>query len=387
MNVSLARPRTAQLTATFLLLGLTAFGGPIAHLAYFRSALVARRRWLDDAELARIIALCQVLPGPTSSQVAYAIGLQRGGVIGGLATWSAFTAPSALLMLLLAFGLGHLGLGEFGQGLIHGLKLAAVAIVAQAVLVMADGLARGWRAAGIALICAIITGVAPSGLSQLAALVVGALAGVMALTPSLAASIEPAPTRAHRRRAALSGLAMLLLLLIALTPLGGFAGAFYRSGALVFGGGHVVLPLLRDAIVVPGWVGEEVFLSGYGAAQAMPGPLFSFAAYLGVLSSDGPGGVMGAAVAILAISAPGLLAVTAALPFWNQIMGDRRIGAAVAGLNAAVVGILATAFALVVLPAGVATPGDGLAALVAIGALVAGRAPPLVIVVLLGLLA
>lgn len=384
MSPSLQRASVFSIAGVFLLLGLTAFGGPIAHLAYFRDVLVERRRWLEESEFARVIALCQVLPGPTSSQVAYAVGLQGGGLLGGLAAWTAFTAPSAVLMLLLAMGFQSFDLGEVGAGLIHGLKLAAVAIVAQAVLVMADRLARGWRRACVALACAVIAAIAPQGISQLAALGVGAMAG---LTIMRSASSPLASTTAKsgvlRPLALASGFLMLLLLGLAMTPLGGFAGAFYRSGALVFGGGHVVLPLLEEAVVAPGWVGDQAFLSGYGVAQAMPGPLFSFAAYLGALSSTGPGGVVGAALAMAAISAPGLLAVTAALPFWERVVGEGPIQATVAGLNAAVVGILATAFVFVVLPAAVASPADGLAAIAAILALVLGRAPSVLIVALL----
>ena len=383
MSPSLQRPNVFSIAGVFLFLGLTAFGGPIAHLAYFRDMLVERRRWLEEAEFARTVALCQVLPGPTSSQVAYAVGLQRGGLLGGLAAWTAFTAPSAVLMLLLAMGFQSFDLGKIGAGVIHGLKLAAVAIVAQAVLVMADRLARGWRRAGVALACAVIAAIAPQGFSQIAALGVGALAGLTIMKSASPHASTTAKSGVMRPVAVASGVLMLLLLGLAMTPLGGFAGAFYRSGALVFGGGHVVLPLLEEAVVAPGWVGEQAFLSGYGVAQAMPGPLFSFAAYLGALSSTGPGGVAGAALAMAAISAPGLLAVTAALPFWERVIGEGPIQATVAGLNAAVVGILATAFAFVVLPAGVASPADGLAAIAAILALVLGRAPPVLIVTLL----
>ena len=316
-----------EVLRVFLKLGLTSFGGPVAHLGYFRREFVVRRAWLDERAYADLVALCQFLPGPASSQTGFAIGLMRAGYLGGLAAWAGFTLPSAIAMTLFAYGEGALK-GPAGDGLLHGLKLVAVAIVAQAVLGMAQSLTPDRPRATIAVLSLILMAFAP--------------AGVGARSPSSFSAPSPDLSSAGRsgdvavaaveapisRRAAIvfAGLTFALLALSFAPVLPGaaaLAAAFYRSGALVFGGGHVVLPLLRTAVVDPGWVSDNAFLAGYGAAQAVPGPLFTFAAYLGAVAGVGPGGVAGAALALVAIFAPGLLLLMAVLPFWNGLRAPR----------------------------------------------------------------
>ncbi len=294
----------------FLKLGLTSFGGPVAHLGYFRREFVVRRAWLDERAYADLVALCQFLPGPASSQTGFAIGLMRAGRLGGLAAWAAFTLPSAIAMTLFAYGEGALK-GPAGDGLIHGLKLVAVAIVAQAVLGMAQSLTPDRPRAAIAVLSLILTAFVPAGWGQIAVILLGALAGLTVCRRSGDVAVAAVEAPISRRAAIVfAGLTFALLALSFAPVLPGaaaLAAAFYRSGALVFGGGHVVLPLLRTAVVDPGWVSANAFLAGYGAAQAMPGPLFTFAAYLGAVAGVGPGGVAGAALALVAIFAPGLL--------------------------------------------------------------------------------
>jgi len=348
------RGQPGEVLWAFLVLGLTSFGGPIAHLGYFRHEFVTRRRWLTEADYADLVALCQFLPGPASSQVGFALGLRRAGLWGAALAWIAFTLPSALLLVAFALGASLLE-GPVASGLVHGLKVAAVAIVAQAVWGMAKSLCPDRRRAGIAL-AAIFTLVLVGGhLGQLAAILMGALAGLMlchecdAAAPRAAVS-QPL-SRTLSRRAGGLALAVFLLLLGGL-PLLSFAtasptldllDAFYRAGALVFGGGHVVLPLLEAELVQPGWVSPETFLAGYGAAQAVPGPLFTFAAYLGSVLDIGPGGIIGATLALVAIFVPGLLLLVAVLPFWNRLRRWAAARSAMRGANAAVVGILGMA--------------------------------------------
>jgi len=326
----------------FLRLGLTSFGGPVAHLGYFRRVFVARRGWLDERAFAEIVALCSFLPGPTSSQAGVAIGLRRAGWRGALAAWTGFTLPSAVLMTGFAFAAGSLH-GRLATGAVHGLKLAAVAIVAQAVVAMARSLTPDWPRRAVALLAAgVVTLGGP--LAQVAAIVAGAAAGlVIGGTVRATPPAEPVD-RAHRR-VGLAALAVFAGLLAGLPLLAAATGdrrlaiaaAAYRAGALVFGGGHVVLPLL-SAGFVPRWLSRDTFLAGYGAAQAMPGPLFTFAAYLGAVA----GGVGGAVVALFAIFAPGLLLLAAASPLWAGLQRGRA-RAAIDGVNAAVVGVLAAA--------------------------------------------
>jgi chromate transporter len=373
-----------EVLCVFLKLGLTSFGGPVAHLGYFRREFVTRRAWLDERAYADLVALCQFLPGPASSQAGFAIGLMRAGYLGGLAAWTAFTLPSAVAMTLFAYGEGALG-GPAGDGLIHGLKLVAVAIVAQAVLGMALSLAPDRPRATIAVLSLILTAFAPAAWAQVAAILFGALAGLAACRQGggVPAAAFEAPIS---RRAAMvfAGLAFALLALSFVPARPGaaaLAAAFYRSGALVFGGGHVVLPLLRTAVVDPGWVSGGAFLTGYGAAQAMPGPLFSFGAYLGAVADIGPGDVAGAGIALVAIFAPGLLLLMAALPFWNGLRTMSSARAAMAGVNAAVVGLLASALYDPVWTSAVKGQTDFAIAAAGFVALTVWRAPPLIVVI------
>src|SRR5271166_1668425 len=374
-----------EVLRAFTKLGLTSFGGPVAHLGYFRNAFVVERGWLDERAFGDLVALCQFLPGPASSQACFAIGLMRAGYFGALAAWAGFTLPSAAAMTLVAYGAGAL-YGPAGEGLLHGLKLVAVAIVAQAVLGMARSLAPDRPRAAIAVLALILTAFAPGGLSQIAAIVLGGLLGLVfcrqgAEAPAGAAAATPV----SRRMAVLFLIAFFALLTLSLLPARegalAFLAAIYRSGALVFGGGHVVLPLLRAAVVDPGFVSNNAFLAGYGAAQAMPGPLFTFGAYLGAVA-PAPGGAAGAALALIAIFAPGILILLGALPFWQALRARAGARAAMAGVNAAVVGLLASALYDPVWTGAVRSPADFAIAAADFAALTVWKAPPLAVVVL-----
>lgn len=343
-------PGTAgEVFGAFLKLGLTSFGGPIAHLGYFRQELVVRRRWIEEAAYADLVALCQFLPGPASSQVGFALGLRRAGVWGGLAAWSAFTLPSALLLLAFAYGAPFLG-GPTGESILRGLKLVAVAIVAHAVWGMARTLTPDLARIAIALAAAALVLAMGGALAQIGAIVVGGGLGLLVSRRGPALS-PPTGTRPLLRRygwiclGAFLGLLLFLPMLARLTDWQALKlfDAFYRSGALVFGGGHVVLPLLQAEVVQPGWTTDDVFLAGYGAAQAVPGPLFTFSSYLGAVVGPQPNGVAGAAIALVAIFLPGVLILCAALPFWDQLRARPGTQAALRGANASVVGILAAA--------------------------------------------
>ena len=369
----------------FLRLGLTSFGGPVAHLGYFRNEFVVKRQWLDERAYADLVALCQFLPGPASSQVGFAIGFSRDGIFGALSAWAGFTLPSAGALTLFAYGEGALD-GPAGLGLVHGFKLVAVAVVAQAVLGMAQNLAPDRPRATIAVLALLLTAFAPGGASQLAAILIGGLAGfVLCRQPG-----ENRPEAASSPLSRRSGLACLAayFALLALSYVPGrdsaiaFLAAVYRSGALVFGGGHVVLPLLQSAVVDPGWVSNGAFLAGYGAAQAVPGPLFSFAAYLGALAAAPPGGALGAALALVAIYLPGVLILLGALPFWHGLSRRADARGAMAGVNAAVVGLLASALYDPVWTSAIKRPADFAIAAAGFAALVVGRAPPLIVVAL-----
>ncbi len=314
----------AEVFRAFLLLGVTSFGGPVAHIGYFRDAFVVRRKWIGDAAYADLVALCQFLPGPASSQVGMAIGLQRAGYAGLLAAWAAFTLPSALLLVAFAWGASVLG-PNMGAGWIGGLKAAAVGVVAHAVLGMAATLTPDRERATIAVVAMVIALLAPAAPGQVLAIAAGGVAGLLWLRHSMPqigrhdAIVVPVS-----RTVGASFLAAFGILLVALPLLVVASGSavlamidsFYRAGSLVFGGGHVVLPLLQAEVVVPGHVGEQVFLAGYGAAQAVPGPLFSFAAYLGSVYETAPTGLLGAAIALVAIYVPSTLLGVGALPFW-----------------------------------------------------------------------
>jgi len=371
----------------FLKLGLTSFGGPIAHIGYFREEFVARRKWLDEHAYADLVGLCQFLPGPASSKVGFSIGLMRGGYRGALAAWLGFTLPSAIALVLFAYGAGALG-GPVGTGLLHGLKLVAVAIVAQAVWGMARTLCPDRERASIAVAAALIILFSASSAAQIGAIVLGGIAGL-----ALCRNAPPAPSgHVSMPVSRGAGIVMLVLFFVLLAGLPILRGltqssgvalfeAFYRSGALVFGGGHVVLPLLREAVVTPGWVSDDAFLAGYGAAQAVPGPLFTFSAYLGAVVNIAPHGLAGAALGLIGIVVPGMLILLGALPFWDTFRKRPGAQAVMRGVNAAVVGLLGAALYSPVWTSSVKTPADLAVALVGFVLLMAWRAPPLVVVV------
>ncbi|MEA2119960.1 chromate efflux transporter [Halovibrio sp. HP20-50] len=341
------RGRIGEVFWAFLALGLTSFGGPVAHLGYFRTAFVERRQWLTEQAYADLVALCQFLPGPASSQVGFALGLLRAGPWGAAMAWLAFTLPSAIILVLFAFGAAVLD-GPIANGIIHGLKVVAVAIVAHAVWGMARNLCPDKTRTGIAL-AAVFTVVLVSGpLGQVAAIILGGLVGLALCRNSTAATSSESLHFSVSRRSGMVALGLFAGLLVLLPLLAGaaawldIADAFYRSGALVFGGGHVVLPLLEAEVVQSGWITPDEFLAGYGAAQAIPGPLFTFAAYLGALL-PGINGFVGALLALLAIFIPGFLLLVGVLPFWNQFRQWDSAQALMRGANAAVVGILGAA--------------------------------------------
>jgi chromate transporter len=375
-----------QVLLIFLRLGLTSFGGPIAHLGYFRAEFVERRRWLSDRAFADLVALCQFLPGPASSQVGFGIGVLRAGLLGGIAAWAAFTLPSAILMLLFAYGVGDTAQSAVGADILHGLKLVAVVIVAQALLGMAQTLCPDRTRASLATFAIILMLAAPGALGQIGAIMLGGGIGLILCRngPELAADSLTMPI-SRGVGAACLGLFFALLALSFSPARDGVLllfSAFYRSGALVFGGGHVVLPLLRDAVVTPGWVSDNQFLSGYGAAQALPGPLFTFSAYLGAVADAPLGGLAGSVTALFAISLPGLLALVGAAPFWNRLRSEPTAQAIMRGINAAVVGLLGMAFYNPVWVSAVRSPADFAVAVAGFVLLVAWRAPPLIVVVL-----
>ncbi|HWU48344.1 MAG TPA: chromate efflux transporter [Asticcacaulis sp.] len=379
----------AEVFLAFLKLGLTAFGGPVAHLGYFREEFVNRRRWLDEAAYADLVALCQFLPGPASSQVGFALGLRRAGLSGALAAWLGFTLPSAALMIAFAYGVGFMT-GGWAQGVIHGLKLVAVAVVAQAVWGMARTLTPDLRRLVIAALACAMIFLAAGAFGQIGALLFGAVAGLaVCRTGQDEARPDPHPVTASRRIGVVAAI-LFPGLLIGAPVLGHMTdnaavarfSAFYRSGALVFGGGHVVLPLLKQAVVDPGWIGPDVFLAGYGFAQAVPGPLFSFAAFLGAAMPGAPNGMWGGLIGLAGIFLPGMLALLAALPFWSELQNFRSARAIMRGANAAVVGILAAALYNPVGTSAIRHPIDlGLAA-AGFVLLTRFRTPPVMVVIL-----
>ncbi|GAB0115887.1 chromate efflux transporter [Acidisoma sp. C75] len=381
-----AEPRAADpplsILLVFLRLGCTSFGGPIAHLGYFRAEFVTRRRWLSESAYGDLVALAQFLPGPASSQTGFGIGLLRGGLIGGLAAWLGFTLPSALLMILFAYGAGSLTRSAAGLGLLHGLKLAAVAIVAQAVLGMARSLCPDRARASIALLALGLTVLIPWPALQIGLILAGGLAGrLFCRAPPQVLGGDVSPPVSRRFAGFCLGLFATLLALSFLPARAGALALFeaiYRAGALVFGGGHVVLPLLHDAVVNSGWVTNDAFLAGYGFAQAVPGPLFTFAAYLGAIA--GHGGAAGACLALVAIFLPGLLCLLGALPFWHAIRARPGARAMMQGTNAAVVGLLGAALYNPVWTSAVRAPADFAVAAAGFVLLVAWQAPPLLVV-------
>ncbi|CAD5110567.1 chromate efflux transporter [Zestomonas carbonaria] len=366
----------------FLRLGLTSFGGPIAHIGYFRDEFVVRRQWLSERGYADLVALCQFLPGPASSQVGMALGLSRAGYAGALAAWSGFTLPSAIVLILFALGLSTWG-AALPAGVLHGLKLVALAVVAQAVWGMARVLCVGLPRLAIMFAAAVAVLLWPGVPGQVATILIAGLVGLVLLRPALPLAHDALPVR-EGRRGALAWLGLFFVLLLGL-PIAAqlwpgqalaLTDAFYRAGALVFGGGHVVLPLLQAEVVAPGWIVNDTFLAGYGIAQAVPGPLFTFAAFLGAAVD----GVWGGLLCLLAIFLPSFLLVAGILPFWECLRGQRRVQAALAGINAAVVGLLLAALYQPLWTSTVDGVVDFLLALLAWAALVFWKLPPWLLV-------
>lgn len=379
------RGSVAEVFATFLKLGLTSFGGPIAHLGYYRRELVEKRRWVDDDQYAQLLALCQFLPGPASSQMGFSLGLLRAGWGGAIAAFLAFTLPSAALLVAFAALLPRIAGGP-GEAALHGLKLVAVAVVAQGVLGMARQLCPDAARASIAAVAAALILVSGQAWMQVGVVVLGAVAGLAwcrGVQPIAGGAVHPP----YGAGLGWTLLALFVLLLLGL-PLAaqGREGlvpvieAFYRAGALVFGGGHVVLPLLRETVVAPGWISADDFLAGYGAAQAVPGPMFSLAAYLGARLPGSEGGLVGASIALAAIFLPGFLLVAGLLPLWRAIASRPLAARAVAGVNAAVVGLLGAALYDPVWTSAVRGGIDVAIAVVAFALLVAWRASALLVV-------
>jgi chromate transporter len=370
----------------FLRLGLISFGGPIAHLGYFREEFVSRRRWLSERSYADLVALCQFLPGPASSQVGIAIGLSRSGYGGALAAWAGFTLPSAIAMVLFALGLANYG-DVIPAGVLHGLKVVAVAVVAQAVWGMARNLCPDATRLTVMAAAACFVLLVPAAWAQVGVIVIAGIIGIALFKAEQAAAHDPMPVAVGRRAGVIwltlfFALLMGLPLLSALFPGQALAqvDGFYRAGSLVFGGGHVVLPLLQAEVVPSGWVGNDAFLAGYGAAQAVPGPLFSFAAFLGASMSGAPSGWLGGLVCLVAIFAPSFLLVLGALPFWEQLRRNARTRAALSGVNAGVVSLLLAALYQPVWSIAIHAPRDFALALVALVALMFWKWPPWLIV-------
>ena len=371
----------------FLRLGLTSFGGPVAHLGYFRDEFVTRRRWLSERSYGDLVALCQFLPGPASSQVGIALGLSRAGYGGALAAWLGFTLPSAVVLILFALGIAQHSTA-LPPGALHGLKVVAVAVVAQAVWGMARNLCSDAARITVMLIAACVALLQTSAWGQVAVISAAALAGLLLFKPTPPAAHDALPVTLSRRAGAMwLSLFVLVLaglpILAQLIPNQGLAmiDAFYRSGSLVFGGGHVVLPLLQAEVVPTGWVSNDVFLAGYGAAQAMPGPMFTFAAFLGASMSQAPSGWLGGLLCLLAIFAPSFLLVLGALPFWESLRRSPRTQAALAGVNAAVVGLLLAALYQPVWTSAIFSARDFGLALVGLVALMVWKLPPWLVVV------
>ena len=374
----------------FLRLGLTSFGGPIAHLGYFRDEFVARRGWLSESEYAELIALCQFLPGPASSQVGMAIGLSRAGIGGAVAAWCGFTLPSAILMILFALGLTQWGAALPADAL-HGLKLVAVAVVVQAVWSMARLFCTDSTRVLLAAAATVLVLWWPQAWMQVGVIGLGAVAG-LALRRAAKPAEDSGLAVSLSSRTGLAMLACFLALLLLLPLAARYSSssdlrvfdAFYRSGALVFGGGHVVLPLLQAEVVTPGWVDADRFLSGYGAAQAMPGPLFTFAAFLGAAMSAGPGGWIGGLLCLIAIFLPSFLLVLGVLPFWSRLRGQRGVQEALAGVNAAVVGLLLAALYDPLWTTAVRDWRDAAWVVAGVAALMWAKLPPWLVVLVLG---
>ena len=381
------RGSVGEVFAAFLRLGLTSFGGPVAHLGYFHEDIVVRRKWLDEKTYVDLVALSQFLPGPASSKVGIAIGLSRAGYAGALAAWTGFTMPSAIALVLFGYGVSSLG-GALSSGWLHGLKVAAVAVVANAVLTMMRSLAPDAERATLAVAAAILVLAVPSSFGQVTAIVLGGAIGLIRFrdAPVDRHSALPHPVS---RIAAIVAIGLFFAFLIGLP----FAVAavpshslqlfdvFYRAGSLVFGGGHVVLPLLQAAVVPPGWVSNDAFLAGYGATQAVPGPLFTFSAYLGTVMGPTPNGWLGAALCLVAMFLPAFLLVIGPLPFWDDLRRRPAAQAALRGVNAAVVGLLLAALYRPVWTTGITNAGDFALGIAAFLLLFMWKAPPWLVVV------
>ena len=378
----------ATVFLAFLRLGLTSFGGPVAHIGHFHDEFVVRRKWLDERAYADLVALCQFLPGPASSQVGIGVGLSRAGLPGAIAAWFAFTTPSAIALILFGYGVTAFG-DAVGSGALHGLKVVAVAVVAQAVWTMAKSLCPDAKRATMAALATIGVLAIPSAFAQIGAIVIGGAVGWIALRADAVADHVDLGVKISRG-VAIAALALFFAGLIGLPFLAAaypsqtmaLVDSFYRSGSLVFGGGHVVLPLLQSEVVPPGWVSKDAFLAGYGAAQAVPGPLFTFAAYLGTVMNGAPNGVVGGLICLLAIFASSFLLVIGAMPFWDAL---RRIGAvrnALLGINAVVVGLLLAALYDPVWTSAIRSASDFGLALAAFTLLVFWKTPPWLVVIL-----
>jgi len=377
-----------EVLLVFLRLGVTSFGGPVAHLGYFRAEFVERRHWLDEAAYADIVALCQFLPGPASSQTGISIGILRAGLPGALCAWLGFTAPSALAMVLFGYGVAAFG-NLADSAWLHGLKIVAVAVVAQAVWGMARNLCPDRERATIAVGAAMLALAIPSAPGQIGAIAAGGLIGWGLLRggtqPRDQHSLVVRLPRAWSVMALISFFALLvgLPLLAAAVPSHTIAlvDSFYRSGALVFGGGHVVLPLLQASVVPPGWVTNDAFLAGYGGAQAVPGPLFTFAAYLGTVMGPPPNGWLGGLICLVAIFLPSFLLLIGALPFWDTLRRRTGVQSALRGVNAAVVGLLLAALYKPVWTSAIFGPADFVIGILAFLLLAFWAVPPWLVVV------
>jgi len=372
----------------FLRLGVTSFGGPVAHLGYFRAEFVERRKWLDEASYADIVALCQLLPGPTSSQLGIILGMLRAGLPGACAAWSGFTMPSALALVAFAYGVGSLG-DISHVAWLHGLKIVAVAVVAQAVWGMARSLCPDRERVTLAVVANLLTLAIPSATGQIGAIVAGGVIG-WRFRPSINNAKAASLAIPVGRASAIASLILFAGLLFGLPMLATATSnhtievfsSFYRSGSLVFGGGHVVLPLLQQAVVPRGWISNDEFLAGYGAAQAVPGPLFTFAAYLGTAMKPAPNGWIGGLLCLAAIYLPSFLLLIGALPFWDALRHRTAVQSALKGVNATVVGILLGALYTPVWTSAIFTPADFGLGVLAFLLLVFWRAPPWLVVIL-----
>jgi chromate transporter len=383
---------TIQVFKIFLRLGLTSFGGPMAHIGYFHDEFVTRRRFLSEDAYADLVALCQFLPGPASSQVGIAIGITQAGIRGALAAWAGFTLPSALALIMFGYGVNTWHSAVAHAGWLHGLKVVAVVVVALAIWGMAKSLTPDQPRGTIAILAAALVLVWPSAWGQIIAILAGGLFGMLFLkTDTISGhSVLHIPIG---HASAIFCICMFAVLLFGVPLLAGLVhshtveliDSFYRTGSLVFGGGHVVLPLLQTAVVSPGWVSKDLFLAGYGAAQAVPGPLFTFSAYLGTVMQPAPSGWLGGAICLMAIYVPSFLLLMGTLPFWGVLRTEKAVRCALMGVNAAVVGLLLAAFYNPVWTSGILSVNDFILGLIAFGLLSIWKTPPWMVVALTAL--